>query len=495
LVLVSLLGIARPTAAGTPCEDLTTLALPDTAIVSALTVVGYCRVQGLVAPAVRFELWLPDGWNGKLEALGNGGFAGLINTAGMTLALARGYATVSTDTGHVGSPLDASWALGHPELVVDFGHRGVHVTTAAAKAIVEAFYGVPPSHSYFVGCSTGGKQGLTEAQRYPEDYDGIVAGDPANFFTHLTIGGNWVSQALHEDPASVIPVEKLPAIANAVLARCDARDGVADGLLTDPRRCHFNPTKLRCRGAETAACLTRAQVRGLKKVYAGAHTSGHKRIFPGYVPGGELNAATEPGPDGTPDLGGWATWIAGTTFPIQHLIQDSFFKYMVFEDPGFDWRTFDFDRDVQTTDAKMASILDATDPDLEPFRARGGKLLVYHGWSDPAITPLNSIDYRDQVVDTMRRVHGLSASETDDFFRLFMVPGMHHCAGGPGPTSFNVVGALEAWVEHGVAPDSMLASHHTGGVVDRARPLCPYPQAARYDGAGDPDDAASFACR
>jgi feruloyl esterase len=394
----------------------------------------------------------------------------------MAGAVARGYATASTDTGHAANPLTASWARGHPELVVDFGHRGIHVMTEAAKAIVQAFYGAPPTHSYFVGCSTGGKRGLTEAQRYPADYDGIVAGAPANFFTHLAIAGNWVSQALHADPASALGAPAIALIADAVLARCDARDGLVDGVLDDPRRCGFKPQKLRCRGSAVADCLTAAQVTALKKIYAGPESARGRPIFPGLLPGAESGAM------------GWEAWIGGTAPGVAHLIQDSFFKFMVFEDPAWDWRSFDFDRDVALTDAKLAAVLNATDPDLRPFRARGGKIVMYHGWNDPAISALNSVDYYESVVVAARRFR---AGAAEDFFRLFMVPGMQHCGGGPGTDTFDALGALERWVEEGVAPDRIIAA----GAVDRTRPLCPYPQVARYLGQGSTDDARNFACR
>lgn len=484
--------LAARAAGGASCESLTTLALPDTTITAAgrPAAASYCRVQGVVAPSVRFEVRLPDAWNGKFQGVGNGALAGFINTTGMEAALARGYATASTDTGHVGSPLDGSWALGRPDLIVDFGHRGIHVMTVAAKAIVEAYYGAPPARSYFVGCSTGGKQGLTEAQRYPDDYDGIVAGAPANFFTHLTVASNWVSQAVHADPASVIPAEKLPAIAAAVLARCDARDGLTDGLLADPRRCRFRPQTIRCAGTETDSCLSDAQVRGLEKLYAGPRTSQGKRIFPGFPPGGEMGAGAGPGPGGEPSLGGWEAWIVGRNPGLAHLIQDAFFKYLVFDDPAWDWRSFDLDRDVRVTDAKLAAIVNATDPDLRRFRDHGGKLVMFHGWSDPAISALNSIDYWGRVVRSMS-----GRRRTDAFLRLFLAPGMQHCAGGPGPSAFDAVGALERWVEEGVAPERLVAEHRTRSGVDRTRPLCPHPRMARWDGTGDPDDAASFACR
>jgi feruloyl esterase len=486
LALGLALGVAAPGPASEPCADLITLALPDTTITSAVLVPAssaspaFCGVQGVVAPAVQFEVRMPaTGWNGKFQGVGNGAFAGNIATGSLAAAVVQGYAAASTDTGHVGSPIDASWALGHPELVVDFGHRGIHVMTVAAKAIVEAFYGTPPTRSYFLGCSTGGKQALTEAQRYPDDYDGIVAGAPANYFTHLVMASNWIAQALHEDPASVIPTTQLPLIADAVLARCDAKDGIVDGVLDDPRRCRFRPGRLRCKGAAAPTCLTAAQVDGLKKVYTGPRLANGTRVFPGHPPGGEVGS------------NGWGTWIASTGPTLGYLIQDSFFRFMVFEDAGFDWRTVEVDRDMPVVDAKLAAVLNATDPDLTPFQSRGGKLLMYHGWSDAAISPLNSIDYWKSVVATAR---GNGSPPVEDFLRLFMVPGMQHCGSGPGPNTFDALAPLERWVEQDIAPDEIIATHATGGTVDRTRPLCPYPLVARWDGVGSTDDATSFSC-
>jgi len=261
-------------------------------------------------------------------------------------------------------------------------------------------------------------------------------------------------------------------------------------LLEDPRRCRFNPKVLRCRRGVPApdGCLTAPQVKALKRIYAGPRTSRGKRIFPGYVPGGEMGSGDDLGPAGEPSLSGWEDWIVGEALGYHHPIQDSFFKYLVFEDPGWDWRTFDFDRAPKLTAEKVGAVLDAVDADLSALRARGGKIVMYHGWSDPAIPALASIDYYERVRRTMGR------AETGDFFRLFMAPGMQHCAGGPGPNTFDAVGALERWVEEGTVPDAIVATHRTDGVVDRTRPLCPFPQVARYDGSGDPDDAASFSC-
>jgi len=492
-LLAALVVGVRASAAGQSCESLTGLVLDDTTITAASIVPAgtYCKVEGVVEPSNHFEVWLPtSGWNGKYLGVGNGALGGYINYFGMQPALARGYATGGTDNGHQGGLFDASWAAGHPELVVEFGHRSVHTTTVAAKAVVQAFYGVAPSRSYFVGCSTGGRQGLMEAQRYPEDYDGVVAGAPANPLTQVAVAGNWVSQVLHDDPATFIREEQLPLIADAVVARCDARDGVADGVVDDPRRCRWNPRELRCpRGASTPdSCLTTEQVKALKRIYAGPRTQRGKRVFPGFAPGGEIGSGSDIGPAGEPSLSGWEGWIIGTELSLHHPIQDSLFKYIVFEDPAWDWRDFDFDRDPRFATQKAGDVLDAIDPDLSAFRARGGKIVMYHGWSDPAIPPGASIQYYERVRATMGR------RETPDFFRLFMAPGMQHCAGGPGPNTFDAVGALEHWVEDGTVPDAIVATHRTAGVVDRTRPLCPYPLVARYDGTGDPSVAASFTC-
>jgi feruloyl esterase len=492
-VLAALLSGVGPSPAGQSCESLTGLVLDGTTITEAAVVSAgtYCRVTGVVAPSNNFEVWLPvTGWNGKYMGVGNGALGGYINFFGMQVALARGYATGGTDNGHQGGLADASWAVGHPELVVEFGHRSVHTTTVTAKAVVAAFYGVAPARSYFLGCSTGGRQGLMEAQRYPEDYEGVVAGAPANPLTQVAVAGNWVSQALHDDPEAMIPEDLLPLIADAVVARCDARDGVEDGLLEDPRRCRWNPRALRCPrdGGTPGSCLTTAQVKALKRVYAGPRTSSGKRIFPGFVPGGEIAVASGSGPAGEPSLDGWEGWIVGTALPVGHFISETLLKHIVFEDPTWDWRTFDFDRDPRFAAETAGVILDAVDPDLTAFRARGGKIVMYHGWSDPAIPPGASIQYYERVRATMGR------RETPEFFRLFMAPGMQHCAGGPGASSFDAIGALEAWVEDGSAPDAIVATHLAAGVAAFTRTLCPYPQVARYDGTGDPDEAASFTC-
>jgi len=444
--------------------------------------VPFCRVVLVIPRAINVEVWLPppDAWNGKLQGVGNGGMNGLIGYAGLSAGVKRGYATVSSDLGHSSGSFDARWAAGDPAAVVDWGHRATHEMTVAAKALVNAFYDKAPRLSYFTGCSGGGRQGLMEAQRYPDDYDGIVAGAPTSAFTRLVAGGRlWVTLATLREPDAYIPPAKVPLIARAVIEACDANDGVRDGVLNDPRSCEFEPDTLLCVGEDAPTCLTRPQAQALKTIYRGSSNSRGEPIFPGYLPGGE------DGPRG------WAATITGKApfESTQFVYANSFFKYMVFNDPQWNFRTFDYDRDVSTTDGKLAAIINATNPDLSAFRARRGKLIQYHGWSDPGVSPLSSITYYEQVAAATG-----SLKRTQEFYRLFMVPGMQHCGNGPGPNEFDALSALERWVEGGIAPDWVLASHKTLGVVDRTRPLCPYPAVARWSGSGSTDEAANFIC-
>jgi feruloyl esterase len=488
------------------CADLAAIALPDTTIRSAEEVAGpsftppgspplanvpaFCRIAAVTKPAVNFEVWLPlTTWNGKFQGVGNGANAGAISYAAMAVALRRGYASASTDTGHATrNGRDGAWALGHPELVVDFGYRALHVTTENAKKVVEAFYRQPPTHSYFVSCSTGGRQALMEAQKFPQDYDGIIAGDPAANWTHFQTGGHlWIVLALNKDPESYIPSSKLGLLNNAVNAACDAIDGIADGVLDDPRKCKFDPQVLACqKDQDAASCLTAKQIKAVKDIWSGARTSSGKVVYPGYMPGAEAT-------------GGWAAYMTGTGPRTgNHWEQaDNVLKYMVFENPKWDFRTFDYDKDVAAADAKLGPTLDAFDPDLTGLRQRGAKLILYHGWSDPSISPLNTIDYYERVVSFLqgKQSHQQAETSAQEFVRLFMVPGMLHCAGGPGPSTFDMVSALENWVENGRAPERVVASHSTKGVEDRTRPLCVYPKVAVYTGRGSTDEAANFVCQ
>lgn len=458
---------------------------------------AFCRVVAVAKPTsdseIRIELWMPaSGWNGKLQGLGNGGFAGQIDFMQLASAVGKGYAATATDTGHAGSPIDATWALGHPEKVVDFGHRGIHEMTRVAKELVRAFYGKDAQRSYFAGCSDGGREALMEAQRYPADYDGILAGAPANYWTALLSMAAADTQALTLDRASFIPPAKISTIAAAVNSACDQLDGVRDGILNDPRQCHFDPVTIQCKAREdTDKCLTPPQVSALKKIYAGPHDANGHEIFPGYLPGAE---------DGS---GGWGLWITGPE-PRKSLMAFfgiGYFSNMVYENPSWDDKTFNINSGLKSTDEKTASALNATDSDMKPFLARGGKLIIYHGWNDPAIPATNTVNYYQSVVAK------LGQHDVDSFLRLYMVPGMQHCDDGPGADSFGQVGrlnfddpqrsvsaALVQWVEQNVAPSTIVATKYAGDHPTMTRPLCPYPRSAKYKSAGDTNDAANFQC-
>jgi feruloyl esterase len=368
--------------------------------------------------------------------------------------------------------MDGSFALGHPEKVTDFGYRAVHEMTLKAKAIVAAFYDKSAQYSYWNGCSSGGKQGLKEAQRYPSDYDGIIAGAPANYWTHLTAATVWVGAVTHKDEASFIPPAKYRMMHAAAIQACDTVDGLKDGLIDDPRRCHFDPKVLECPGPDAPTCLTAPQVEAAKKIYGpAANPRTGETIFPGLEPGSEL---------------GWGL-LAGGKEPSE--IGMAEFRDIVYHDPNWDWRTFDFDKGIALAEKVDNNTITANDPNLKPFFSHGGKLLMYHGWTDPLIAPENSINYYTSVLDKMG-----GASKAGNSIRLFMVPGMDHCGGGEGPNSFDSLSVIEQWVEKGNPPAQIVASHIAGGQVDRTRPLCVYPEVARYKGTGSIDEAASFVC-
>jgi len=498
------------------CQDLQQLKFPAVTITSAAEmpaatqgqakIPAFCQAKGFVttpglhgepANQVRFEVDLPtSGWNGKLYFAGGGGFvAGRSNKA----VMAQGYASAYTDAGHENpSAFDATWANNSLTKKVDFFYRGIHVATVAAKAVTHAFYDKPLDKSYFVGCSTGGRQAMMEAQRFPEDYDGIVAGAPAVDFTGLMLEFSWNQRALLASEASYIPASKLPLIAKAVLAECDARDGLTDGLISEPRKCKFDPATLLCKSGEAKECLTAAQVDTLRKLYAGPSTSSGRQIYPGmpighedspnysaYIFGNTPPTAT---PSGTLTYTG--DYIQNSTVAaLEFEFQEQFLKYEGFRagNAAYDWRTFDFDKDLPKV-ADLAKIHNALNPDLSRFQKRGGKLILYSGWADPVVPPIRTIEYYEKVESVM------GADRTRTFARLFLAPGMNHCGGGPGPNSFDSLGAIAEWVEHGAAPNQMIASHSSNRVVDRTRPLCPYPQVAKYKGSGSIDDAANFVC-
>jgi len=489
------------------CEGLVSLKLPDTTITSsrmveagplsntqAITVPDHCEVKGIIRPTkdseIQFAVWLPPkGWNGKYLQVGNGGWAGNIPYRNMIDSLTRGYATAGTDDGHEGAA-GAAFAIGHPEKLIDFGYRAVHETGVQSRAIIRAFYGRDPSLSYFVGCSDGGREALMEAQRYPADFNGIIAGAPANNWSHLFTGFVWNEQAALATPASSIPPAKLPAIQNAVLAACDAVDGLKDALLDDPRACRFDPSVLLCKATENSECLTASQIETLKKIYGGPkNPRTGEQIFPGYPPGTEAAPGT------------WAAWITPATpaNAIQFNFGNTYYGQAVFEDPQWDFRKLNFDSDVRFGDAKAGAVLNSTSPDLRSFRAEGGKLIQYHGWGDAAISAISSIEYYESVRTFLSHFpdpRSKASAPITDFYRLFMVPGMGHCGGGAGPNRFDALMSLENWVEKNIAPAQMIGTGTVAADPSKTmtRPLCAFPNVARYNGTGDANDASNFQC-
>ncbi len=494
LSALAIFSSARADAAG--CESLAALSRPHTAITLAQTVDAgqftppagrgpgrganpfaplpeFCRVAATLTPAtdseIKIEVWLPANWNGKLQSVGNGAWAGTLSYPAMATAVAAGYAAASTDTGHAGG--NANFIVGHPEKLVDFEERAVHEMTGAARAIADAFYGRAPRRAYFNGCSTGGRQALTEVQRYPADYDAIIAGAPANFAKRQTFGQIWLWQATHKDAASMLTAESYQVLHKAALESCDARDGVKDGVIENPSRCEFDPKVTLCKEGSTTGCLTAPQVEAAKKIYAGAsNTHTHEALYPGLQPGSEL---------------GWGSSVAAQ--PVGYATD--FFKYIVFKDEKWEPAQLNFDTDVARTD-KTPTGLNAVDADLTTFIARGGKLLIYHGWSDPGIPPQNAINYYQSVLAATP-----DKKAARDSIRAFMVPGMGHCGGGEGTSTFDMVAAVDQWVESGVAPERIPAARTIDGQVVRTRPLCAYPKTAVYNGTGSTDDAANFVCK
>jgi feruloyl esterase len=459
-----------------------------TPVAEAGAIPAYCLVTGQIAPEIRFEVSLPASWNGRFYMFGNGGYAGESLTAPARVnfrqaALRRGFAVAQTNTGHdaASEPL-GSFAVNRQKML-DYAWRAVHLTAETSKRLMRSYYGQAPSRSYFDGCSTGGRQGLMSAQRFPEDFDGIVVGAPVLDFTGTTMMGAWNARALS---AAAIPPEKMKLVAERVYARCDAVDGLTDGLLDDPRRCPFDPAKdlPLCPGeTDGKDCLTAAQVRALQAIYGGVESQG-KRIFWGQPLGAEIDM---PGPGGQQT--GWMNWIIMPgRQSIAAMFAETFYRYLAFPklDPNYDLKSFNFDADPAKLQ-NISRIIDAKDPDLSRFKAGGGKIVMYFGWADPALNPLMGINYYEQVSARF-------GPSTTDFFRLFMVPGMAHCRGGVGTDEFDALTALVEWVEKGVAPQQLMASQTRDGKPVRSRPLCPYPQVARYKGTGDANDARNFVC-
>lgn len=470
------------------------LTLPDAKTIPSLPT--FCRVQGQLRPSadsdIGFELWMPlaDAWNGKLMVVGNGGYVGDIRYDELEPALRRGYAVASSDSGHHDTAgyrketLD--WGTGHPEKIADWAYRSVHAMAVAARGLVKTYEQRDASHAYYFGCSTGGGQGLAAAQRYPDDFDGIIAGAPGNNRSALNAGFLWMATQNLKSPAGYIAPTKLPLINRAAIAACDAQDGLADGLISNPQQCRFDPSVLQCKNnVDGPDCLTSAQVDTLKRMYAGAkNPRTGAQIYPGWPVGSEFGY-----------LGGWGYAIEGPK-PFRN----AFFRDWVFNDPKWDWRDFDWDHDMAAVNDRIGATVNSTSPDLSAFKQRGGKLIVYHGLADPIGNAYDTIHYYTAVTETVR--------DTPSFARLFLAPGMGHCRGGVGPNTFDAIGALERWVEHGQAPEHIVAirtktTDKVGGLATaemvqtgggRTRPLCAYPQVATYKGSGSIDDAGNFAC-
>ena len=463
-----------PAACGRLAASLT---LPNTTVTAAEAkaadrgLPAYCRVALTIRPSsdsdIKSEIWLPlTGWNGKFLAVGNGAWGGSIQYAALADSLRRGYAAASTDTGHTGT--DASFAMGHPERLIDFGYRSVHETAVQGKATVRALYGAAPRVSYFNGCSGGGRQAFMEAQRYPGDFDGIVAGAPGYNRTDAAFQTVQMIQATHKTPASFIPTNKYPAIRQAALNACDATDGLKDGLIGDPTSCRFDPAVLACTGADNASCLTQPQIAAARMIYAPVRDASGREISTGLEPGSEMH---------------WGS-VSGET---PHSMYNDLLRFIVFKDPKWDYRTLDVTKHLELARKADSGVLAATSTDLKPFVSRGGKLLIYHGWEDQNIPPRSSVEYYTTLRSTM-------GPQVESAVKLYMVPGMGHCGGGSGPNEFDMLAALEQWREYGRAPGAITASRVEEGRVTRTRPLCPYPQVAKYKGTGSIDTAETFAC-
>ncbi|MFN0119597.1 MAG: tannase/feruloyl esterase family alpha/beta hydrolase [Blastocatellia bacterium] len=448
---------------------------------------AYCRVRGLIQPEIQFEVNLPANWNRRFYMTGNGGYAGesldAPPRAGARLAvMRRGFVHAASNTGHdaAAEPL-GSFAVNRQKLL-DYAFRSLHTTAETGKRIATAYYGARPARSYYEGCSTGGRQGLMLAQRFPDDFDGIVAGAPVLNFSGTMTAYVQTAQALAAAP---IPFAKLNLLAERVYAVCDEKDGLKDGLIDDPRRCQFCPScdLPQCAaGVDKADCFTAAQIGTLDKMYGDVQSNG-KRIFPGWPVGIEV-----PGPNGR---SGWDNWIINEKGEptISANFARSFFSYLAFpeKNPAYDLGKFNFDRDPARLEW-IHNILDATDTDLTGFKKRNGRLLMYFGWADPALNPRMGVEYYENVMATM-------GPATRDFFRLFMVPGMFHCGGGVGCSAFDKLTPLMQWVEQGTAPDQLTGARVENGKTLRTRPLCPYPQVAKYKGTGSIDVAGSFVCQ
>jgi hypothetical protein len=489
---------APPKNAATDCAGLLALKLPDVRIMSAEAVPGdtgsntvpHCKVLGVVETEIRFQMLLPDAWNGRFVMGGNGGFAGSLDGDGSRY-VRLGYAHAITDTGHQSSSIQGSWALHNPERIANWGHRGVHRTAETAKAIIGAYYRRQAAFSYFTGCSNGGRQALMEAQRYPQDFDGLIAGAPAYDITN--IGAAFIKniKAVFRTPHSartpVVSRDNLALIQRTALEKCDASDGVRDGIIDVPQQCRFslNQVKACANDAAAADCLTRTQRHAIETVYAPA-VGGAKEIYPGQPVGAEG------------DDEGWRLWITGVddgllaetggeASSLQLAFGPELFKYFMIGDPSWDYTTYNLAGWAKDS-AAMAPILNADNPDLSGLKKRHGKLIVWHGWADPALNAISTIKYYQHVLK-----QDASASA---YTRLYLLPGVVHCNGGPGPDRVDWLKPIVDWVEHDKAPQRVISTKLGPDQKPlRTRPLCPYPQHAVYKGTGSTDDEGSFVCR
>jgi hypothetical protein len=467
---------------------------------------AFCRVIGRIHPEpgsdIGFEVWLPkEGWDGRLNGVGNGGFAGSISYLELGAAVKAGQAGVATDGGHAsGNPLDGSWAKGHPERIRDYGWRAVHLSAVVAKRIVSSYYGRGAEHSYFASCSNGGREALMEAARFPEDYDGILAGAPAAVWTDLAVS---MISTVQAQLASNAPIrsDQTSALQSEVLQQCDSLDGQADGLVSDPRQCKFDISRLACGVSSSPQCFTQTQLAALAKIYAGPRDSSGRQIAPAYPPSGAEV--------GKPIAQlGWEGWILGTPAePAFHKMYPAQILENFFAKPFTDVAGFNFNKDPARLKAALGPDLDVQ-PDLKRFLERGGRLVLWHGWADAAIPPQATLDFHRKILQA-------SGSHAADSVRLFMVPGVQHCAGGPGPSLFgemgaplptdtpdrNITAALQAWVETGHSPESLVGRISNGfftsgaGATEKQRLICAYPRRAVLRAGADPDRASSYDCR
>ena len=495
----ALAALASAPVAAAECGELAQMALPDGTVTAATLVAPgafqqpglpgnlppgvanaayrdlpeFCRVEATLTPSsdsdIKVEVWLPaSGWNGKFVGIGNGIWAGQLSYSQLADPLSRGYAVATTDTGHTGNGMTAEWAVGHPEKLIDFGHRAVHEMVLTAKRAVESYYGRAAQKSYWNSCSTGGRQGLMAAYRYPGDFDAISAMAPANPMTDLMTQSMWAGWQPNRAPGAMVPMPQMTAVHQAAVAQCDKLDGLEDGLIGRPDACQFDPA--------TVEGLTPAQVETVRAIYDGPPG------LPGWPVGSELQlGALTQGPQ---------------PFPVAL----TYYSMLVFGgQPGWDWKSFDYQRDQLRGREFGAGILDVPYTGLGPFFARGGKLLLSHGWTDGLIPATNTLAFHAGLLQS------LPVTQAQSQLRLFMAPGMDHCSGGEGPNQFDTLGTLDAWATSGTAPERIVATRPTaaGGApgapagpprAPMSRPLCPYPTFAQYDGVGDPAQAASFRC-